>query len=499
MRFITICALFIALTSVATGSTVDTLWARYYDEGTTDIAQRVGVDAAGNVYASGQPYWIVVKYYPDGDTAWFRQLGGDMNDMLVTEAGEVYMTGDMGGYTNIKMSTTGDVVWSHNFGGGHGEAITMDDDGNIYTTGVRWGDGTTGYDCYTVKHLAGTMGDTAWARSYSYSGANTDCGNDVAVGLGNHVFVTGESYKTSSNPDFVTFSYDANGIELWSYRHSTSFEDIGISIATDNNGYSCATGYTKTGSPMGFEDYMTIRFNPGGDTVWTRQYNGAGSFQDIPTEIFMDQAGYMYVTGTSYGTLERDYTTIKYDQAGNIVWQHRYDKSSHSSDWAIGMFLDHNENIWVTGRGNSGIGKKSDWVTLRYTPDGDTTLVEIFDGEGQGRDYAYDIAVGTDNKFYVSGYVAQTPDDIPDMDFAVVAYQILLVGDADGSGAVDIDDAVYLISYIFASGPPPDPIETGDADCSGDVDIDDVVYVISYIFAGGPPPGDPDDDGVPDC
>lgn len=72
-------------------------------------------------------------------------------------------------------------------------------------------------------------------------------------------------------------------------------------------------------------------------------------------------------------------------------------------------------------------------------------------------------------------------------------------GDADGSGAVDIDDAVFLIEYIFAGGPEPDPIESGEVDCSGSTDIDDVVYLISYIFSGGNAPCDPNGDGVPEC
>jgi hypothetical protein len=69
-----------------------------------------------------------------------------------------------------------------------------------------------------------------------------------------------------------------------------------------------------------------------------------------------------------------------------------------------------------------------------------------------------------------------------------------ICGDANGSGgdpAVDIDDVVYLINYIFAGGPAPEPVEAGDADCSGGdvpIDIDDVVYLINYIFAGGPAP-----------
>ena len=39
----------------------------------------------------------------------------------------------------------------------------------------------------------------------------------------------------------------------------------------------------------------------------------------------------------------------------------------------------------------------------------------------------------------------------------------------------------------------------GDCDCSGNVDIDDVVYLIAYIFSSGPAPGDPDGDGIPEC
>ena len=61
-------------------------------------------------------------------------------------------------------------------------------------------------------------------------------------------------------------------------------------------------------------------------------------------------------------------------------------------------------------------------------------------------------------------------------------------GDADGSRDVDIDDAVYLIAYIFSQGPPPVTEIGGDPDCSGLPDIDDVVYLIAFIFSGGPEP-----------
>jgi hypothetical protein len=79
------------------------------------------------------------------------------------------------------------------------------------------------------------------------------------------------------------------------------------------------------------------------------------------------------------------------------------------------------------------------------------------------------------------------------------ACDINLCGDADASNGVDIDDVVYLIAYIFSSGPEPQPLQAWDADCSGDIDIDDVVYLITYIFSGGPAPCDINGDEVPDC
>ncbi|MFH1892711.1 MAG: right-handed parallel beta-helix repeat-containing protein [Candidatus Zixiibacteriota bacterium] len=63
-----------------------------------------------------------------------------------------------------------------------------------------------------------------------------------------------------------------------------------------------------------------------------------------------------------------------------------------------------------------------------------------------------------------------------------------MCGDTDASEAVDIDDVVYLIDYIFSGGPAPEPVPAGDPDCSGEDDIDDVVFIINYIFAGGDEP-----------
>lgn len=72
-------------------------------------------------------------------------------------------------------------------------------------------------------------------------------------------------------------------------------------------------------------------------------------------------------------------------------------------------------------------------------------------------------------------------------------------GDVNASGAVDIDDIVYMIAYIYQGGPEPTPPESGDVNCSLAQDIDDIVYLIAYVFQGGFAPCDTNGDGDPDC
>jgi hypothetical protein len=70
------------------------------------------------------------------------------------------------------------------------------------------------------------------------------------------------------------------------------------------------------------------------------------------------------------------------------------------------------------------------------------------------------------------------------MSFEVSTY---LCGDVDQSGAVDIDDLVFIVGYVFGGGPAPQPLDSGDVDCSGGIDVDDAVYLVVHIFEGGPP------------
>ena len=75
-------------------------------------------------------------------------------------------------------------------------------------------------------------------------------------------------------------------------------------------------------------------------------------------------------------------------------------------------------------------------------------------------------------------------------------------GDVNGSGALDISDAVYLLFWQFVGAGDPGCLEAADADGNGVHDITDVTFLLMYLFLGGelppaPGPGECGLDPVP--
>lgn len=59
--------------------------------------------------------------------------------------------------------------------------------------------------------------------------------------------------------------------------------------------------------------------------------------------------------------------------------------------------------------------------------------------------------------------------------------------DADGEGP-NISDLVYLVDYMFNSGPPLQFPEAADFDADNEITIADLVALVDYMFNGGPEP-----------
>jgi len=71
---------------------------------------------------------------------------------------------------------------------------------------------------------------------------------------------------------------------------------------------------------------------------------------------------------------------------------------------------------------------------------------------------------------------------------AHITYEAINCGDFNGSGGINIADAVYIIRYVFSGGLPPIDDHGGDVNCDNVCDISDAVYQLTYIFSGGPAP-----------
>jgi hypothetical protein len=93
--------------------------------------------------------------------------------------------------------------------------------------------------------------------------------------------------------------------------------------------------------------------------------------------------------------------------------------------------------------------------------------VEVHQASGTSSDVSFDLAL-----------LAAAPEKPPDVP--------LKRGDANADAAIDIGDAVFVLSYLFANGDEPTCVRAADANDDGTVDISDPIFVLQYFFGRGP-------------
>ena len=503
--------LFWALSALAE-MIVDTAWVRTYDgEGGYDFAEAIVVDGSGNVYVTGEVSdstfsfdYATVKYYPNGDTAWVRTYNGPgdgwdiVSGTAVDNWSNVYVTGSTwdsttrDDNTTIKYHPDGDTGWVRRYNGPAGlgdyaHAITVDDSGYVYITSCSYDTATysgSNSNYVTIKYHPG--GDTAWVRRYDGPGSSKDIARAIAVdGLGN-VYVTGASKSREAFEDYATIKYYANGDTAWVRRYDgpAYLRDEAFSIDVDGSGNVCVTGWSWNGTDY---DYATIKYYPNGGTAWVRRYDGPGHLLDSAVAVAMDRWGNVYVTGSSWITqTDCDYLTIKYSPNGDTSWVRRFDCLANGVEHACAMAMDDAGNLYVAGTSNC-LGVGHDYATVKYDSSGRELWVRRYNGPDDGPDVASAIAVDDYGNVYVTGTSRNSGSR---EDFVTVKYVQtgLWRGDTNGDGIIDLGDLVYLINFLYKGGPAPDPLTVGDCNCDGVVDVGDVIFLINYLFRDGPSP-----------
>ena len=115
--------------------------------------------------------------------------------------------------------------------------------------------------------------------------------------------------------------------------------------------------------------------------------------------------------------------------------------------------------------------------------------IKVIREEGAPEDSTYDLGIrinGSAVDLLADDEPLPPPDGCSDYSYETLPH---LKGDVNGDDQINSADIVYLINYLFKSGPAPDPLELGYVNCNDDViNSADVVYLIDYLFKGGPAP-----------
>ena len=266
------------------------LWAKTFGSTIADRANSVSADDNGNVYIGG-----------------YFQLSADMNpdtgvDMLVSN-------GFFDAFVS-KFDASGNYLWSKSIGGifdDEATGTTIDDQGNLYTTG---------YFSSTVDFDPGTG-----VREHTAVGTSTD------------VFLL----KLTSNGDyFLSETFGGTG------------PNSGVQIAADDNSNVYIIG-TFTGSPDFNPAVNTdIQNSVGDDDVFLWKYNDQSMFGvgviPAPAQLNVYPNPSSKAIRIVRNNVESESTILRcYDLLGNLVLEN--EMSSHTfleinvSDWESGTYI----------------------------------------------------------------------------------------------------------------------------------------------------------------
>jgi Beta-propeller repeat len=387
----------------------------------------MAIDSSGNVYVTGGsavsdivPDYATVKYDSAGQQQWVAYYSGPGNNADFAEAiavdasGNVYVTGESytspanSDYVTIKYNSSGQQQWVARYDGPahqheRASGIAVDGSGNVYVTGWSWGSEQFANDYATIKY--NSAGQEQWVARYNGPANSSDYTRGIAVDDSGNVYVTGESFGSGTERDYATIKYSPSGQEEWVARYNGpgNGTDAANALAVDGSGNVYVTG-TSVGTTFPDFDYATIKYNSAGQEQWVARYNSPGNGDDGATRIAIDGSGNVYVTGGSIDPITNyeQYVTIKYNSGGQEQWDASYSGPYNGAHTPLGIAVDGSGNVYVTGQ-SAGPGFHYDYATVKYDPAGTEQWVARYNGPGDSEDSASAIAVDGSGNVYVAG------------------------------------------------------------------------------------------------
>jgi len=243
-------------------------------------------------------------------------------------------------YERTRYAPAGDVyeAWVARYNGtgnSYDEAIgvAVDNSGNVYVAGTSRGLGTLN-DYATIKY--DSAGQQQWVALYNDPAHPDEQLNAMTIDASGNVYVTGRSGTNNIPYVCTTIKYDSAGQQQWIARYNAPNGASGQAIAVDSSGNTYVATYGSNQPNTLF--CVTIKYNAAGEQQWVAEYHG-GSGADEPAAIVVDNAGNVYVTGTTQICQGSDYLTLKYNSAGQEQWVARYHGPQEPLDAAKAIAL----------------------------------------------------------------------------------------------------------------------------------------------------------------
>ena len=322
------------------------IWTRELGTSGLERAYGVAVDPQGHVVVTGYTKGdldgnhtgnttddvFVVKFDPDGNREWLRQLGApavaDRGYAIATDAtGNVYVTGytrgDLAGPNQgdkdvylAKLDASGAQLWLQQFGSAGedkawGVAATGDGVRLAGMTSGALGTSAGALDAFLARYDA--AGNRAWLQQFG-TAANEEVWGLTADAVGN-AYVAGYSAGAFDGPlagdkDIIAARFDAGGAMTWKDQLGTDLNDKGAAIQLDGAGNVYVAGFTdgNLATSVGKFDAVLVKYAPDTTREWTRQF---GTLEDDGADAFAEANLYLaaygatvYVSGLTLGDVE---------------------------------------------------------------------------------------------------------------------------------------------------------------------------------------------------
>ena len=295
-------------------------WARAYASATHRDEQAIavstskaGIVATAGRYRASSGAWgvLVTAWSTRGKLLWLKRwardpggLSGEARDVLVTPAGDVYVTGTAvrNGSQDLfvaKYSAGGTLRWTKYVSGNaglddQGNALAADGAGNVYAAG--WVTRTaSGKDYALVKYRPD--GRRVWLRQTDWLAFWDEWANDLAI-RGTFVVAAGAAVDGDGDDCGSIARYDTSGRLWWlkNVDYAGAVDTVYAHVGVDRYGHLYAAG-TKDFAIGQHQDGVLVRYEPHGDFDWEWSKRGSGGDDDRATGLAVTAEGEVYVAG----------------------------------------------------------------------------------------------------------------------------------------------------------------------------------------------------------